>query len=82
MNSQRETTSSGAGLPADPLSRSAVVAKRLKDALDLHGIGIPSVRGGMPVGNKPFIELGGCGEAAALALAEVLENASGGGDHA
>ncbi|GAA2842300.1 hypothetical protein GCM10010505_76620 [Kitasatospora aburaviensis] len=46
-------------------------------ALTLHNITLPSVRGGYPVMERGFVDLGGCSAEVANALATVLERTAG-----
>ncbi|MET9890776.1 hypothetical protein ABZZ47_11260 [Streptomyces sp. NPDC006465] len=48
-------------------------AERLKAALTLHGITLPSLGGGWIVSGTAMVELGGCRADVAEALALVLE---------
>ncbi|MDH6580285.1 hypothetical protein [Kitasatospora sp. MAP5-34] len=70
-------TSIPAGAPAaqDPMLHGINAAQRLIAALALHGLKLASVRGGYPVRNRGFVELGGCTAEVADALATVLEEA-------
>jgi hypothetical protein len=62
-------------LKNDPYRLAIVAAERLRDALTVHGITIPSLRGSHPARDIPFVELGGCSADVAEALAAVLEKA-------
>ncbi len=64
-----------AKLDQDPYRLAIVAAERLRAALTLHGIMVPSLRGSYPVREKPFVELGGCTADVAEALAGLLEKA-------
>lgn len=62
-------------VPEDPHVHGEVAASRLREALALHGLVLPSLWRGEPVCGRGSIELGGCSAEAADALAEVLEAA-------
>ncbi|MFC1417048.1 hypothetical protein [Streptacidiphilus cavernicola] len=63
-------------LKNDPYRLAIVAAERLRAALAIHGLAIPSLRGSHPARDVPFVELGGCSAEAAEALASVLEKAA------
>ena len=65
-----------AKLDQDPYRLAIVAAERLRAALALHGIMIPSLRGSYPVRETPFVELGGCSADVAEALATLVEKAA------
>ncbi|WP_055716404.1 hypothetical protein [Streptomyces torulosus] len=67
---------STSAVPDDPQVHGEAAAQRLRDALALHGLVLPSVWGGAPVCGRGFVELGGCSADTADALAKVLEAAS------
>ncbi|MFC1408011.1 hypothetical protein ACEZCY_01810 [Streptacidiphilus sp. N1-12] len=60
-------------LQNDPYRLAIVAAERLRAALAVHGLAIPSLRGGHPAVSTPMVELGGCSADVAEALAAVLE---------
>jgi len=57
----------------DPYRLAIVAAERLRAALAIHGLGIPSLRGSHPARDVPLVELGGCSADVAERLAAVLE---------
>ena len=57
----------------DPYRLAIVAAERLRAALAIHGLAIPSLRGSHPARDVPFVELGGCSAELAEGLAAVLE---------
>ncbi len=57
----------------DPYRLAIVAAERLRAALAIHGLAIPSLRGSHPARDVPFVELGGCSAEVAEGLATVLE---------
>jgi hypothetical protein len=69
-----ETATTGAK-KSDPYLDGIDAAQRLITALARHGIVLPSVRGGHPVREQGFVELGGCSSAVADSLACALEKA-------
>ncbi|MFC5886764.1 hypothetical protein ACFQ0M_47770 [Kitasatospora aburaviensis] len=66
-----------AAKPDDPYLEGINSARRLIAALTLHNITLPSVRGGYPVMERGFVDLGGCSAEVANALATVLERTAG-----
>ncbi|MFB7669439.1 hypothetical protein ACFC1R_36940 [Kitasatospora sp. NPDC056138] len=60
----------------DPYLHGINSAQRLIAALALHGLTLPSVRGGYPVMEHGFVELGGCSAEVADRLAAALEKAN------
>ncbi|TDU02488.1 hypothetical protein EDD99_0881 [Streptomyces sp. 846.5] len=72
-------TTSQQDLQNDPYRLAINAAERLRAALAVHGITIPSLRGGYPVRDMPMVELGECATNAADELSAVLEKAAAGG---
>ena len=62
-----------ADIENDPYRLAIVAAERLRAALAIHGLAIPSLRGSHPARDVPFVELGGCSADVAEGLAAVLE---------
>ena len=62
-----------ADIENDPYRLAIVAAERLRAALAIHGLAIPSLRGSHPARDVPFVELGGCSAELAEGLAAVLE---------
>ncbi len=62
-----------ADIENDPYRLAIVAAERLRAALAIHGLAIPSLRGSQPARDVPFVELGGCPADVAERLAAVLE---------
>ncbi|MDX2841017.1 hypothetical protein PV377_18910 [Streptomyces ipomoeae] len=63
-------------VPADPQAHGETAAARLREALALHGLVLPSLWRGEPVHGQGSVELGGCTADVADALALVLEGAA------
>nr|WP_119590487.1 hypothetical protein [Streptomyces scabiei] len=70
------TSLSTPAAPGDPQARSEASAARLREALALHGLALPSLWPGEPVNGHGSVELGGCTADVADALADVLEAAA------
>ncbi|MFC1409387.1 hypothetical protein ACEZCY_10150 [Streptacidiphilus sp. N1-12] len=64
-----------ADIENDPYRLAIVAAERLRAAMAIHGLAIPSLRGSHPARDVPFVELGGCSAQVAEGLAAVLEKA-------
>ena len=62
-------------LKNDPYRLAIVAAERLRAALAVHGIAVPSLRGSHPAMTTPMVDLGGCSAEVAAVLAGVLERA-------
>jgi hypothetical protein len=69
-------TTSQQDLQNDPYRLAIVAAERLRAALAVHGITVPSLRGSHPAMSTPMVELGGCSAEVAEGLAAVPERAN------
>ncbi|MDW8804369.1 hypothetical protein P1P68_06070 [Streptomyces scabiei] len=70
------TSPSTPAVPRDPQAHGEAAATRLREALALHGLVLPSLWRGEPVHGHGSVELGGCTADVADALADVLEAAA------